>query len=335
IRREGKRGIRDRHTMLSLSSLQPFGWMEGCVLDGLHSLLPLLGASRAAPVLELHFAQFFNNQGDLLYEDLHGQKADGTFTTIEATLPIAVVAKYRPDHPVIAKAVAFFEAKGLNRGGAVIDGDMVSAEGSYTVAYPLAVIARQLGRRDMAEQAIAQVLLRRDSLARGEHVYLRYMQRSQKHTFRSWARAFAWYGLGLVKTCVELKQSPFASLPGMAELEAEITRIARVATGWRQSGGLWSCFLDDASTGIDTSGSAGISAALALAARHELLPAAYLDIARESLQALASYLTPDGLMTGTAQHNAGGMELQRCGYRVLSQMALGLWAQLYAYVNEA
>ncbi|TBL76061.1 glycoside hydrolase family 88 protein [Paenibacillus thalictri] len=321
------------HTMLSLSSLQPFGWMEGCVLDGLHSLRALLGDSRVDPALDLHFRQFFNDRGDLLYEDLHGQKADGTFTTIEATLPVAVIAQYRPEHPVIDKAVAFFKAKGMKDGKAVVDDDMVSAEGSYTVAYPLAVIAKRRGRKDLAEQAIAQVLLRRDCLARDRHVYLRYMMRSQEHTFRSWARAFAWYCLGLVKTCSELLDSPFAQLAGMGELQAEIARIAQVAADWRQPGGLWSCFLDDASTGIDTSGSAGISAALALAARRGLLPASYMELARDNLQALSVYLTPDGLMSGVAQHNAGGMELQRSGYRVISQMGLGLWTQLYAQVN--
>ncbi|NHN35186.1 glycoside hydrolase family 88 protein [Paenibacillus agricola] len=323
------------NTMLSLHSLQPFGWMEGCVLDGLDSLKPLLGADRIDPILDLHFSQFFNDDGDLLYEDLHGHKADGTFTTIEATLPLAVITKYRPDHPVIHKAIQFFEAKGLKGGGAIMDEGVVSAEGSYTVAYPLAVMARHLGRRDMAEQAIAQVLLRRDFLARGQHVYLRYMQHSQEHTFRSWARAFSWYCLGLVKTCCELKDSPFASLAGVAELEAEITRIAQVTADWRQPSGLWSCFLDDAATGIDTSGSAGISAALALAASRHLLPASYMEIAKHNLLELSAYLTPDGILTGVAQHNAGGMELQRGGYRVCSQMGLGLWAQLYAYVNLA
>lgn len=321
------------HTMLSLHSLQPFGWMEGCVLDGLHSLRSLLGADRVDPILDLHFRQFFSDQGDLLYEDLHGHKADGTFTTIEATLPLAVITKYRPGHPVIQRAIAFFEARGLKSGGAIMDGDMVSAEGSYTVAYPLAVMARHLERQDMAEQAIAQVLLRRDCLARDQHVYLRYMQRSQEHTFRSWARAFSWYCLGLVKTCIELKDSPFAILAGMTELEAEITRVAQVVADWRQPNGLWSCFLDDAETGVDTSGSAGISAALALAASVGLLPASYREIAKINLSELSSYLTQDGILAGVAQHNAGGMELQRGGYRVLSQMGLGLWAQLYAYVH--
>ncbi|MGG1519347.1 glycoside hydrolase family 88 protein [Paenibacillus oryzisoli] len=321
------------NTLLSLSSLQPFGWMEGCVLDGINSLQPVLGENQVNPILDLHFSQFFNEQGDLLYEDLHGQQADGTFTTIEATLPLAVIAQYRPDHSVIGKALDFFEAASRNNNGAVIDRSIVSAEGSYTVAYPLAVMAKQFQRREMAEQAIAQVRIRRDCLTREQHVYLRYQLDTQTHTFRSWARAFAWYCLGLVKTCVELKTSPFADLAGVEELEAEIVRIAQVAVNWRQPNGLWSCFVDDPATGIDTSGSAGISAALALAASQGLLPDAYMAVARYNLAELSASLSPDGILTGVAQHNAGGMALQRSGYRVLSQMGLGLWAQLYAYTQ--
>lgn len=322
------------HTMLSLSSLQPFGWMEGCVLDGLYSLRGLLGAQKVDPVLDLHFKQFFNEQGDLLYEDLHGRQADGKFTTIEATLPLAVITKYQPEHPVIQKALQFFESKGLNQGTVVMDGDLVSAEGSYTVAYPLAVIANRFQRLDLARQAVAQILLRRDHLARQKHVYLRYTINSKEHTFRSWARAFAWYCLGLVKTSSELKSSSFAHLPGIDAMEAEIVRIAEVVKQWRSPSGLWTVFLDEDSTGIDTSGSAGISAALAIAASNGLLPESYMDIARHNLAELSAYLTPDGILHGAAQHNAGGMELQTGGYRVCSQMGLGLWAQLYASVHS-
>ena len=37
--------------MLSLSSLQPFGWFEGCVLDGLYDLRAIAGAEKAERVI--------------------------------------------------------------------------------------------------------------------------------------------------------------------------------------------------------------------------------------------------------------------------------------------
>jgi unsaturated rhamnogalacturonyl hydrolase len=321
------------NTLSSLSSLQPFGWMEGCVLDGLFALRQVLGAERVDPALDVHLAQYLDAEGRLLYEDLHGRKADGTFTTIEATLPLAVIAKYRTEHPVVKQAIAFWDARGASGDGAVIDDDTVSAEGAYTVAYPLAAIASRHGRVDLAQQAVRQVLLRRDCLAQGRDVYLRYHQNSDTHTFRNWARAFAWYMLGTTRTYIELRESAFAGLPGVAEIEHELIRVAEVSLTWRQSEGLWSNFLDEADIGIDTSGSAGIAAALALGVRHGVLSSHYLEVAEESLNALADYLTPDGILSGVAQHNAGGPELQRGGYRVLSQMGLGLLGQLYAAVR--
>jgi rhamnogalacturonyl hydrolase YesR len=111
--------------------------------------------------------------------------------------------------------------------------------------------------------------------------------------------------------------------------------VADVALGWRLPGadGLWTCFLDQPDTGVETSGSAGIAASLALGARHGLLPERYLDIASECLHALTAYLTPDGILSGVSQHNAGGVELQLGGYRVLSQMGMGLMASLYSAIH--
>ncbi|MDF2962635.1 MAG: hypothetical protein K0S39_4370 [Paenibacillus sp.] len=323
-------------SVASLSSLQPFGWLEGCVLDGLYALRNVLGAERIDPAIAAHLGQYLDEEGQLHYEDLHGRKADGSFTTIEATLPLAVIVKLWPDHPVVTQALSFWDSRGTDTaaGGLVIDGDMVSAEGSYTVAYPLAAIATRLNRQELAEQAVRQILLRRDCLADGNHIFLRYHQQSQTHTFRSWARAYAWYMLGMTRTWIELKQSGYAGLPGMRDIEAEIRRAAQAALSWRQPEGLWACFLDEPETGIDTSGSAGIAAALALGAKHGVLQQSYLAVAEKSLAALELYLTPDGILSGVAQHNAGGLELQRCGYRVLSQMGMGLMAQLYAVVHS-
>jgi unsaturated rhamnogalacturonyl hydrolase len=321
-------------SMASLSSLQPFGWLEGCVLDGLYALRKEIGAERADSVIEAHLGQFVDAEGRLRYEDLKGRKADGAFTTIEATLPLAVIVKHRSDHPLVKQALIFWDAKGINDSGAIIDGDALTAEGVYTVAYPLAVIASRLGRGDLAELAIRQALLRRDWLTRDKHVYLRYHQHAGTHTFRSWSRAFAWYMLGMTRTWIELKGSGYAALPGVDELEHELLRVAEVALAWRQQEGLWSCFLDEPGTGIETSGSAGIATALALGAKHGLLPQKYFDVAVESLDALKAYLTPDGILSGVSQRNAGGMELQTGGYRVLSQMGMGLMAQLYAAVHS-
>jgi hypothetical protein len=299
----------------------------------LYALRPIVGASRIDPVIEAHLGQYLSEDGRLLYEDLHGQAADDALTTIEATLPLAIIAKFRPDHPVVKRAISFWESRSEASGGAVVDGNSITAEGMYTVAYPQAVIAAKLGRTDLAEQSIGQALLRRDTLARDNHLFLRYNRRTDAHVFRSWSRAYAWYMLGLTRTWYELKHSMFGHLPGVAEMEREIKRIADVAMHWVQPDGLWTAFLAEPETGPEASGSAGIAAALALGANYGLLGRRHNDAAAKTLEAIQSHLTPDGILSGVTQHNAGGIELQTGGYRVLSQMGMGLLAQLHAAVH--
>ncbi|MDF2720404.1 MAG: hypothetical protein K0Q59_79, partial [Paenibacillus sp.] len=151
--------------------------------------------------------------------------------------------------------------------------------------------------------------------------------------YRNWARGYAWYMLGMTRTWIELSENGFGGLAGMDEVAAEIRRIADVAMHWRLPGKLWACYLDIPETEVETSGSSGIAAALALGAKNGLLPTQMLAVAEEALAALIGYLTPDGLLGGVSQHNAGGETLQNSGYRVLSQMGMGLMAQLYGAVR--
>lgn len=317
-------------SMASLSSLQPFGWLEGCVLDGLYALRPSVGAERIDPAIGMHVRQYLSEDGSLLYEDLHGQAADDKLTTIEATLPLAVIAKLHPDHPVVSRTLSFWEARLQTGGGAIVDGDTITAEGVYTVAYPMAVMAAKLERATLAERAISEVMIRRDSLAQGPHLFLRYNRKTGAYVFRNWSRAYAWYMLGMTRTWYELKHSAFGQLPAIGELESEIRRIADVALQWVRPEGIWTAFLDEPDTGVETSGSAGIAAALALGAKEGLLEPRHYDAAEKAFAEIRSYLTPDGILSGVTQHNAGGIELQTCGYRVMSQMGMGLLAQLYA-----
>ncbi len=312
-------------------SLQPFGWMEGCVLDGLQDLARSGLYPQAESALEVHLGQFLLPGGRLEYQDLRSRPVADRFSGIESTLPMAVIAARRPEHPAVDRVLAFW-AEHTRDGGIICDGTTATAEGSYTIGYPLAVIAVQRQRVDLARAAVRQILARRDLLPVGRDLYLRAPLTGDGRTFRNWARAYAWYQLGLTRVWCTLRASPWPDLPGLDEVQAEAARIAGEAVRLRQPNGLWTCFLDRPDTGIDTSGSAGIAAAFALGAREGLLDGRYLKLAREADRLLDGYLTPDGLLTGVAQHNAGGEALQAGGYRVISQMGMGLLAQVHAHV---
>lgn len=320
--------------LLSLRSLQPFGWIEGCVLDGILAVARRASGElrdRADAALRLHFAQFMTEDGRLVYEDLRGNAADGTFTTIEATLPVAAAAQLDKNHPLIPQAIRFFQAK-AGADGLVIDGEMVSAEGCYTVAYPLAVLAAAAGNGELANQALQQVLLRKRYLRGERSVHLRWYLNRQEHTFTNWSRAFGWYCLGMTKTYLTLSsaESIRPDPEAMAALRAEIADVLRLALSYLPPSRVWSVFFDRPDTGAETSGTAAVAAALALAAEHGIIDSSCRSEAESIHAALLAFITPDGLFGGVSQHNAGGMRLQESGYRVLSQMGLGLWGQLHA-----
>jgi rhamnogalacturonyl hydrolase YesR len=305
----------------SLASIQQFGWMEGCVLDGQMDL-------GMTTTVRNHLDLYITANNEFIYEDPRSRPADGAFYGIESTLPIAMLAKLEPSHPLADRALQFMAAH-TDRQGIIKDGDTVSAEGSYTIAYPLAVIAAQRDDRHLAEVALKQLLLRRDLLWDDGALFLRRRDDGSR-TFRNWGRAYAWHLLGLVRSLEAFKRKGLLSSEQEELIEEEFGRALRLAYSYRNEQGLWSCFLDATETGIDTSASAGIAAAAAIAGRIGIRDYTGGADAAQTVASLLSFLTPDGLMTGTAQSNKNGEELQRCGYRVISQMTMGLLGQLLA-----
>lgn len=319
--------------LTSYASLQPFGWLEGCVLDGLHDFVRTGAYPRALSALDAHLDHYLDRDGRLISEDLRNRPVENRIPGIEYSLPVATIAAHRPGHPVLDLALEFWNSR-RQANDIVCDGSLVSAEGAYTVGHPLAVIAVSTGREDLARLALRQIVSRIELLPEGGDLYLRYSMNGSARTFRNWARAYAWYMLGLVRTWTTLQASAFRDLPGMDTVRTEAGRIVGEVLRFRQPDGLWTCFLDRPETGIDTSGSAGIAAAIAIASTHGLLPASSMAAAREADAALDAWLTPDGLLHGVAQHNAGGEALQTGGYRVISQMGMGLLAQLHAHTRH-
>jgi rhamnogalacturonyl hydrolase YesR len=118
------------------------------------------------------------------------------------------------------------------------------------------------------------------------------------------------------------------------DLRKEFARISAQALQWQRADGLWSCFLDEADVLVDTSGSAGIAAAMATGIRLGILDSDKYTLCRKTWDGLQRYLTPDGLLTGIGQSNRGGGTLQRSDYRVMLSMGAGLAGQLYANLQS-
>jgi unsaturated rhamnogalacturonyl hydrolase len=317
------------HTMLgSLNSVQQFGWMEGCVLDGLYDLFRSSGRHQFLSTLSAHLELFFNKEKKLDYEDPRSNFLKDKFYGIESTLPVAIIAKLEPRHPIVNLFVEFCRDNTSDDG--LIADDLITTEGCYTLAYPLAEVAVAKSDPELAALAINQLLLRHRYLSREGDIHQR-ATRSGATGYANWGRGVAWYLLGMVKTLVSLaKNEAFTKLEGVEEIRAIYEESVKWALRHQQSNGLWFSYLKEGVTGTDTSGSAGIAAAMALGEKHGWLTFSVRENTERSFNQLLKMLTPDGYLTGANQSNKGGEELQRGGYRVISPYALGLMAQLEA-----
>lgn len=300
--------------LCSLASIQNFGWKEGCVLDGIHAL----GDSRA---LRQHLDYYGFSTGDLVCETPQSIRAVNTINTIESTLPFAHAALIDPHHPWIKLVIKYWEDLVAENGGAW-DDYMISAEGAYTVAYPMTLIARLLGQERWMKVAEESILKTYSRLVLPDGVYLR-SYRDGRMTYRNWARGLCWLLLGHVQT---LRHQPHRSDQVMAQFHT----LAKIAARHQMDDGLWSCFMDGPHMLAETSGSAGIAAAFAIAVNEGWLDASYRERAARCRAALQMHITSEGFLGHCSQSNKGSEEDQRGTYRVTLPYALGMLGNLEA-----
>lgn len=310
----------------SLACVQPFGWMEGCVLDGLLDLAALPQHAHLMGAAKKHLALFF--KGDhLVYENHVSAPSDGKLYGIEGGLPFAALARVAPQHPLHELALQFWQSR-KRPTGAIQDGVHLSSEGSYTVGYALAEIAKARKSEELMQLALTQVRVRQATLFDGKEFW-RTHNDDGRRTNRNWARGIAWQILGLARTLTVAKDRS-----DIADLITSLRQLAAWSIALQREDGLWSVFADEPNLTPDTAGSAGIAAALAVGAKHGWLDASASAAAAKTLAGLQKHLTPDGLLGGVSQPNKGGEALQRSDYRTIYQMGMGLMAQIEAALQR-
>lgn len=307
---------------LSLESLQTFGWMQGVVFDGLFEMSKT--SDRAKVVLNQQLAVYFG-QNSLVYANYNNIKTIEDITTVESILPFAILAQVNSKHKLLDIAVNFCKNH-ANTEGVIADefGDnrLLKTEECYTVAYPLAVLAKTLNRSELAELAIKTLKSRVFLLETDSSIFQRGTEKGVL-SFENWGRGVAWYLLGLVKTLTHLPESDDKEL-----LKIGLKKSVKKVLAYQQNNGLWYNFFHQSETGFETSGTAGIAAALMYGFNNNLLDDSAKNAAIKAQKGLLNYITPDGFLTGTAQINKpqGGEGLQLNGFRVISPYTLGFFA---------
>lgn len=273
-----------------------------------------------------HLARYFRGNS-LVYVDDYSQSRLDSVYGIEGSLPYAAMAELDPYHPGIDLALAFWNARRREK-GLISDENFFSTEGVYTVAYPLAKLARLRGDKALAAVAVAEAVARVERLKESGIIWLRQLPDRSK-AFPNWSRGVAWYLLGLAGVA--------RSLDGFYDVKPIVSALAdgcELALSQQRHDGLFGCFIDRADSEPDTAGSAGIWAACCLAVSMDAVTQGELADREHALAALSSYLAPDGFLRGVAQSNKGGMALQTSSYRVIAQFGMGLYAQFIAAAAE-
>ncbi len=314
------------HTLFSLNAVSPFGWMGGCVHDGLLAL-GANGSGPALKTLESHLRYFINDKTGVQFEDPHTRPLDGTFNSLEDFLPFSAIVKVLPNHISVDRVLDFCAKARDERG--LIAAREITTEGCYTLAYPLACIAAARNDQPLADLAAKQ-LLHRMQFLRTEGAIFQRATRDGEKGYRNWGRGVAWYLLGMIKTLRVLKRGNLISEPLRNELQQACLAACRMTALLQNEDGLWYAYIDQPATKTDASASAGIAAGLAWCYHEKIVDKSYYDRSRKAYQALLPLLTPDGFLTNITQINRGGEALQQNGYRVISQFGMGLLAQLKA-----
>ena len=330
--RTDEQAWRDFEGMLaSTQTLQPFNWIEGCVLDGLQ-------AAGSTEALAQHLGYFFP-EGRLEYTGPRSEPRRQDIFGIEALLPFAFLPAGHPGISLMKRFVA--EKTGedgliLDRGedaeGRKRTYTEITIEGCYTLSYPLAVRSCRDGHADWKPLAWAQIRARCRHLIH-EGVVAQRARMGGEPEQPDWARAYGWFLLGVARTAETLGDCP-------EDIAATYAEVVRQVLSCQRDDGLWCVYLREPETGSDTSGSAAIAAGLAIGARPGLLSDPQLrqaaaDAARRSMRGFLPHLAADGMLGGVAQLNRGGEALQREGFRVLAPFAMGLLASARAGTGGA
>ncbi|MEX2606507.1 MAG: glycoside hydrolase family 88 protein [Kiritimatiellia bacterium] len=315
--------------LCSEASLQPCDWMAVCVLDVLRDWSGK-GREDAKQELRRQLDHYFNPDSGQR-EDIYGQPTDDHAGGPESAGPFAVLALEEPQHPALRFALEGFDFHRHSERD-VVGKEQLVTESAYNVAYPMMAMALHSGHPELKERSLKQLRALRDLLTTDGDVFLRYRYETGERTFQNWSRGVAWYFLGLVRTLALLpeKERP-------RDLVAEAERMAEWVARHQLPNGLWACFLNEGNVPPDSSGCAGIAAALAVGVREGMVDASWLPSAVRAYEGLMNRMTPDGWLRGTSQSNkkeSHGMDIQRHPFRVTAPWGMGLFGQLASALED-
>ncbi|GIW24563.1 glycoside hydrolase family 88 protein [Meiothermus sp.] len=316
--------------LLSRAANDYLGWMIGCTTTGLCNLHQATGEASYLQALRRRLAgvgegfplEGRKGRGEVVEEPGY---IDPLNQKLESFAPVAALAYLQQVEPTLERAQLLRALGGQMLETARQGRDFLTTEGCFTLAFPLAACATVLHEPAWWEVAWQACARRWDFLYRGECVIQRAYHDGRRYMV-NWARGIAWLVLGTAQTALQLPPDH----PGRAELASRLAGIAHLLLQSQRPDGLWSVFTDRPDLPVETSGSAGIAAGLALAVQAGWLGTGALQAALRCAQGLEGFLEPDGCLGGVSQHNPASEVALQTHYRIRAAWGTGLFAQLVA-----
>ncbi|MFH5802972.1 hypothetical protein [Alienimonas sp. DA493] len=303
----------------SLATLQPFGWREGAVLDGLLDLAALPERAALRETARRHLALFLTGGPGTAAVPPPGPLAPPGATLADApdAAPFAALARLAPDHPLLdalrQRWLAGPPVGPTPPAGPVPPGaaETSAAAGLLAVAYPMAALGRARGNEELTAAALRALRSRLADPEGGDEddpAPLRVRRRMLRL-------------LGAARTLAAVGEREDA-----ADLVAAFRRLADAALNRFMSEEPFSAEPADGSKpapGPGLTNAVGVAAAWAIGVKAGWLGEEHAAAADAVREALTDRLTPDGfLFESPPPGGPGGV--------ALDTTAMGLAAQLIA-----
>lgn len=152
-----------------------------------------------------------------------------------------------------------------------------------------------------------------------------------RHNFAGalWGRGNCWVTLFVPEFLSLLDPVPSVRRAAQETLRAQVAALIRL----QDASGLWHTLLDDPTSYLEASGSAGFCAGMLRGVREGLLPASAEPCARRALQAVLDHLTPDGELQQVSYGTNVGTTLEAYKQVPLRKMHYGQALALLAVLE--
>ena len=189
---------------------------------------------------------------------------------------------------------------------------------------PLAKIGLLRGRPHYVEEAKRQFLLHVKYLAdRRTGLWFHGWTFDGRHNFAGalWARGNCWVTIAIPEF-IEMLDLPEGD--GLrAFLIETLAAQARALARLQDESGLWHTLLDDPTSYLEASATAGFAFGLLKAVRKRYLPAEYADVALRAIKGVLAHIAPSGELTQVSFGTAMGDSLQFYKDIALTSMPYG------------